>query len=363
VQIARARTEPAADNPFTGRIVLVGATFAESRDFYPTPMGLMPGVEIQAHMLHTLLARRVLLPPDPRLNLALLAGVCLATALASLWLRPLWATATAVLVAVVAAVASYEAYTRGGYWLDFVGPLLAMLAYLRGAGALARRRVRRAFGQYVSPEVLARVVREGADLGGETRTVSVLMSDVRGFTTLSERLSPAEITGIMNEYFTAMVEVVLAHRGMVNDFIGDGLLAVFGAPVDDAEHAWHAVSAALGMQEALARLNRDWQARGAVTLAIGVAVNTGDVFAGTMGSPKKKKYTVMGDPVNTVSRMEGLNRDLGTFILISGATLAAVKDRVAVRDRGSVTVKGKTQAVEIFELLGPRPGAGEGARA
>jgi adenylate cyclase len=305
----------------------------------------------------------VLLPPDPVLNLTVLAGVCLATALVSLWLRPLWAAAAAVLVAAMAAVASYEAYTRGGYWLDFVGPMLAMLAYLQGARALARRRLRLAFGQYVSPEIMARVAREGAELGGEQRMVSVLMSDVRGFTTLSERMSPTEITAIMNEYFTAMVEEVMARRGMVNDFIGDGLLAVFGAPVDDPEHAWHAVSTALAMQEALARLNRAWQARGAVTLAIGVAVNTGEVFAGNLGSPRKKKYTVMGDPVNTVARMEGLNRDLGTSILISGATLAAVKDRVTVRDRGSVHVKGKTQAVEIFELVGAREAPTEDARS
>jgi adenylate cyclase len=362
VQMGRAGVTSAVDNPFAGKIVFVGATFAESRDFYPTPMGLMPGVEIQANMLHTLLARRVLLPPNPVLSLALLAGVCLASALLSLWLRPLWATVATFVVVALLAVASYEAYTRGGYWLDFLGPMAAMRAYLQWSNKLARRRVQRAFGQYVSPEVMQRVLHEGADLGGEVRTVSVLMSDVRGFTTLSERMSPAEITETMNEYFAAMVEVVMARHGMVNDFIGDGLLAVFSAPVDDPEHAWHAVSTALAMQEALVRLNRGWEARGAATLAMGVAVNTGEVFAGNMGSPKKKKYTVMGDPVNTVARMEGLNRDLGTSILISGPTLAAVKGRVTVRDRGSVTVKGKTQPVEIFELLGAPEASTEDAR-
>jgi adenylate cyclase len=205
----------------------------------------------------------------------------------------------------------------------------------------------------VSPEVLERVLREGAGLGGEVRAVSILMSDVRGFTTLSETTPPAQVTAIMNEYFTAMVDVVMANHGMVNDFIGDGLFAVFGAPVEDPDHAWHAVATALEMQVALERLNRQWAARGAPTLAIGVAINSGDVFAGNMGSPRKKKYSVLGDPVNTTARMEGLNRELGTTILISGATLAAVKDRVTVRDRGSVKVKGKAQAVELFELVGP----------
>jgi adenylate cyclase len=352
VQMARSDVSPATDNPFAGKIVFVGATFAESRDFFSTPMGLMAGVEIQANMLHTLLARRMLLPPNPLLNLALLAGACVVSALLSVRLRTFWAIVVTAAVIAVFAVASYEAYVLGGYWLDFVAPMFAMRVYVKYLGALTRRRMERAFGQYVSPEVMKRVVREGAELGGELRTVSVLMSDVRGFTTLAEEMAPAEITKTMNEYFAAMIEVVMARRGMVNDFVGDGLLAVFGAPLDDPEHAWHAVSAALAMQEALARLNRTWQARGRVTLAIGVAVNTGDVFAGNLGGAQRKKYAVMGDPVNTVARMEGLNRDLGTSILISGATLAAVKGRVTARDRGRVTVKGKMQAVEIFELLG-----------
>jgi adenylate cyclase len=228
------------------------------------------------------------------------------------------------------------------------------MGYLQGSRLLARRRLRSAFGQYVSAEVMDRVLREGAGLGGEVRTVSLLMSDLRGFTTLSERLRPETISEIMNEYFTAMVEVIMAHRGMVQDFIGDGILAVYGAPVDDPDHAWHAVATSLEMQARLQRLNRRWQAEERTPLAMGVAVHTGEVFAGNVGSPRRKKYAVMGDTVNTVSRMEGLNRELSTAILISAAVLANVKDRVVVKERGSVSVKGKTEPVELFELLGVR---------
>jgi adenylate cyclase len=352
VQMARSGIRPEADNPFNGKIVLVGATFAESRDFFQTPVGLMAGVEIQANIVHTLLARRALLPPSFLLNLSVLTGACLAAALLSLWLRPLWVALISVAMIAGFVLLSYEAYTSGGYWLDFVGPLVAMLAYLQSSTVLARRRLRSAFGQYVSPEVMDRVLREGAALGGEVRAVSVLMSDLRGFTTLSEQIPPARITEIMNEYLTAMVDVIVAHHGMVSDFIGDGILAIFGAPLDDPEHAWHAVETTLGMQAALARLNERWRAAGQAPLAMGIAVNTGEVFAGNVGSPRKKKYTVMGDPVNTVSRMEGLNRELGTAILISGTTLAAVKGRVQVRERGEFKVKGKAQPVAIFELLG-----------
>jgi len=351
VALARSGTTPDADNPFRDRIVLVGATFLESRDSFPTPTGLMSGVEIQANMVNTLLARRTLLPPPWYLNLALLTAVCVSISLLSLWLRPAWLALAALGLVAALVAASYEAYTRGGYWLDFLAPLLGTLAYLQGAHWLRRRRLRSAFGQYVSPQVMDQVLRQGSSLGGEVRRVTVLMSDLRGFTTISENLPPEVVSAMMNEYFTAMVDVILAHRGLVQDFIGDAIMAVYGAPLDDPEHCWHAARSAVGMHAALESLNRAWEADGRGPLAMGVAVHTGLVFAGTLGAPRKKKYAVLGDTVNLTSRMEGLNRDLGTGILISGAALAALRDRVVVRDRGRVAVKGRREPVDIHELL------------
>jgi adenylate cyclase len=351
VALARSGTTPDADNPFRDRIVLVGATFLESRDSFPTPTGLMSGVEIQANMVNTLLARRTLLPPPWYLNLALLTAVCVSISLLSLWLRPAWLALVALGLVAALVAASYEAYTRGGYWLDFLAPLLGTLAYLQGAHWLRRRRLRSAFGQYVSPQVMDQVLRQGSSLGGEVRRVTVLMSDLRGFTTISENLPPEVVSAMMNEYFTAMVDVILAHRGLVQDFIGDAIMAVYGAPLDDPEHCWHAARSGVGMHAALESLNRAWEADGRGPLAMGVAVHTGPVFAGTLGAPRKKKYAVLGDTVNLTSRMEGLNRDLGTGILISGAALAVLRDRVVVRDRGRVAVKGRREPVDIHELL------------
>lgn len=351
VQLARAGTVPDRDNPFRDRIVLVGATFAESRDIFPTPTGLMAGVEIHAHMVNTLLSRRTLLPPPWYLNVALLTVVCVSISLLSLWLRPVWLALAGLALVAGLVAASYEAYTRGGYWLDFLAPLIGMLVYLQGAHILRRRRLRSAFGQYVSPEIMDQVLQTGTHLGGEVRRVTVLMSDLRGFTTMSERLAPEVVSEMMNEYFTAMVDVILAHRGLVQDFIGDAIMAVYGAPLDDPEHCWHAAHTAVAMHAALEGLNRRWEAQGRGPLAMGIAVHTGEAFAGTLGAPRKKKYAVLGDTVNTASRIEGLNRDLGTGILISGAVLAVLKDRVMVRDRGSVTVKGRRQPVEIYELM------------
>jgi adenylate cyclase len=352
VQLAGRGITPDTDNPFQGKIVLVGATFAESRDVYPTPVGSMPGIEIHANDVHTLLSRRALLPPPLAMSLGVLIAACVGVSLLSLWLRPGYVTAVVLGAVALFTVAGYEAYTRG-YWLDFAGPIAGMSVYLQASRYLARRRLRQAFGEYVSPEVMERVARDGARLEGETRVVSVLMSDLRGFTTLSERTPAARVSEVMNEYFTAMIDVILSRRGMVQDFIGDAILAVFNAPLDDREHAWHAVDTAVQMQAALARLNARWEAGGRPPLAMGVAVHTGEAFAGNVGSLKKKKYAVIGDTVNTVSRMEGQNRELGTGILISGATRAAVGDRVQSRARGAVMVKGKAQAVELFEVTGP----------
>ena len=351
VALARSGTEPDPDNPFRDRLVMVGATFVESRDFFPTPTGLMSGVEIQAHMVNTLLSRRTLLPPPWYLNVALLTAVCVSISVLSLWLRPAWLALVGLALVAGLVAASYEAYTRGGYWLDFLAPLLGTLAYLQGAHWVRRRRLRSAFGQYVSPQVMDQVLRTGASLGGQVRRVTVLMSDLRGFTTISERLPPETVSEMMNEYFSAMVDVILAHRGLVQDFIGDAIMAVYGAPLDDPEHCWHAARTAIGMHAALATLNHRWKAEGRGPLAMGIAVHTGPAFAGTLGAPRKKKYAVLGDTVNLTSRMEGLNRDLGTGILISGAVLAVLRGRTVVRDRGSVAVKGRTEPVEIHELL------------
>src|SRR5260370_3325419 len=192
----------------------------------------------------------------------------------------------------------------------------------------------------------------GGWVGGEVRRVTVLLSDLGGLTTTAARLPPETVSEMMNESFPAMVDVILAHRGLVQDFIGDAIMAIYGAPLDDPEHCWHAARTAVGMHAALAALNHRWEAEGRGPLALGIAVHTGPALAGTLGAPRKKKDAVLGDTVNLTSRMEGLNRDLRTGILISGAVLAVLRDRTVVRDRGSVAVEGRSEAGEVPELLG-----------
>jgi adenylate cyclase len=178
-----------------------------------------------------------------------------------------------------------------------------------------------------------------------------MFTDLRDFTTLSEALTADQVARQLNEYFPMMVEAVQKHRGIVNDFIGDAVMAVYGAPLDNPEHALDAVRTALRMQAGLAALNAEWEARGLPTLRMGIGIHTGTVFAGNVGSSGRKKYTVVGDAVNVAARVEGLNKELHTTLLITGDTYAAVKDRVETKDCGEVKVKGRHQAVQVFEVV------------
>src|SRR5918996_2547835 len=350
--VGDAEGEPAADNPLRDRVVLIGGTFADSRDFYPTPHGLMPGVEVHANVVHMLTARRFIQPSNWVAGFAINAAVVLVAGVVLLTLRPVPGTLVCVLGALLLGVpAALLAFDRGGYWIDFVLPVLATSLMGLGSDALDRRRFRDSFARYLSRDVMARVLADAPSLQGEYRTVSILFSDLRGFTTLSERMEPGRIAAHLSEYFDAMTAAIFAHRGMINDFVGDAVMAVFGAPMDDAEHGWNAVQSAVAMDRALAALNRRWETAGLPPLRMGIGIHTGAVFAGNVGGRDRMKYTVIGDPVNVASRVEGLNRDLGTTILITEETLGEVGDRVRVRDCGPQAVKGRVEKVRVFEVL------------
>jgi adenylate cyclase len=353
---APAAPDVAEDNPLRGRIVLVGATFADSRDVFPTPVGPLAGVEVHANITHMLATRALLRPAGWLVSLGIQALVVLVAGLVLVRLGPRMGTIVALLAtAAVGVPASYLAFHGAGYAVDFVLPVVATALLGIGADALVRRRVRNSLGRYVGREVLAAVLAEDPTLRGDRREVSVLVSDLRGFTTLSETLPPDRVAAHLNEYFPAMLEAILAHRGMVNDFIGDGILAVFGAPLRDDAHAWHAAQAAVGMQAALERLNRAWAARGTPTLRMGIGIHSGGVFAGNVGGEGRMKYTVVGDTVNVTARLEALNKELGTTTLITEETRQALGARVATRYLGEVPVKGRIQPLRVYELLGLRP--------
>ncbi|HET7876612.1 MAG TPA: adenylate/guanylate cyclase domain-containing protein, partial [Methylomirabilota bacterium] len=353
--LADPAVEFAEDNPLRGRIVLVGGTFSESRDFHRTPYGPMPGVEIHANIVHMLLTRSFIRPSGWAASLGLQLAAVFAAGLVLVMAQPLLGTALCLAGALAVGVpASYLAFSRGGYWIDFLLPVLVTAVLGLVAEGLARRRLRQAFTRYVSREVASSIVADPARLEGGRRQVSILLSDLRGFTTMSESMPPERMAARLTEYFDAMTAIIFARQGMVNDFVGDAIMAVFGAPVDDPDHARHAVESAAAMTRALEELNRRWDVEGQPPLRMGIGVHTGEVFAGNVGKEGKVKYAVVGDAVNLTARVEGLNKELGTAMLITEATRTAVGDLVEVNDRGLVSVKGRKEPVRVYEVVAVR---------
>jgi adenylate cyclase len=235
-----------------------------------------------------------------------------------------------------------------------IAALGACVVVLATSAIRERRHITGLFSRYVSPEVVRELVdvHEGIKLGGERREVSLLFSDIRGFTTMSEGLDPAELVAHLNEYFEEMVEAVELERGTLDKFIGDGLMAIFGAPLPQEDHADRACATALDMVERLRRFNERRKEQGLSQLEIGIGIHTGEAIIGNIGSPSRRvDYTAIGDTVNLASRMESSTKELGCQILVSKETATAASEHM-FRSHGEITVKGRTAATKVFELTG-----------
>jgi adenylate cyclase len=211
------------------------------------------------------------------------------------------------------------------------------------------------FSSYVSKRIVDELIRDPskAKLGGDRKEITVLFSDIRGFTNFSEKHQPEEVVSLLNEYLGAMTQIVFEHDGTLDKFVGDAIMALWGAPVGQPDHAERACRCAVDMITKLKELQNKWTAEGKYAIDIGIGINTGDMVVGNMGAEgKKMDYTVIGDNVNLGARLESLTRKYNNHIIISEYTYGKVKDMVKVNELGSVTVKGKEQPVVIYDLVG-----------
>jgi adenylate cyclase len=345
---------------FRDQIVLVGATTPVLHDEFPTPFAghlRMPGVEIQANFLETLLEGRSIRRPTRRLAALLAAiGAVMATAIAS-HVRPIRALLVVLGTLALYAVAAHGAFLGAALWLDLVPlPVGAALGY--GAtviGVLVReQREKRRLSRFFSPDVVRAILAtQGEDaLAGRRRRITVLFSDIRGFTTLSERLEPEEVVALLREYLTAATAIVFRHGGSVDKYMGDAIMALYGAPFDQPDHAARAVRTGLELQECVRALSAQWVARGGETLRSGVGIHTGDAIVGAMGSQQRLEFTAIGDTVNVASRLEGLTKDFGAPVIISQTTHEEVGGLFQARPLGSVRVRGRELAVNIYAVEG-----------
>jgi len=347
---------------FAGAIALVGTTAKGLQDLRPTPLAAdFPGVEIHASLLSGMLNQN--LKSVPANANAIEALIMLLTGLVVLFVIPYRDPVFNALgvVAVMGAVAAANLLL----WIKLnevvpVAATLLMLAVLFAWNMLAgfmreERKIRRVsamFGEYVPRERVAQMVESGErySMVGESRTMTVLFCDVREFTALSENLPPRELSAMLNAYLTPMTEIIHAHHGTVDKYVGDAIMAFWGAPIDNPNHARDAVLAALAMQRRVSSLAQEFKKRGWPELVIGVGINTGAMNVGDMGSEFRKAYTVLGDAVNLASRLEGLTKEYGVAVIIGEDTRAAVPD-IRCREIDRVRVKGRGNPVTIFEPL------------
>jgi adenylate cyclase len=226
--------------------------------------------------------------------------------------------------------------------------------------AREKRWLRQAFGRYVAPSVVESIIQhpDRLELGGEELETTVLFADLEGFTHFSEAMEPQALIKLLNDYFTPMTRIIMANRGTLDKYIGDALMALWGAPVPLPDHALRACRAALEMEQAMAGLQTTWQGQGLPLLVARFGLHTGPVVAGNVGSRERFDYTVLGDTVNLASRLEGVNKVYGTRILLSEETSRRVKDSLLVRELDLVQVKGRGRPVTIYELVGAAASGG-----
>ncbi|MCA9674756.1 MAG: adenylate/guanylate cyclase domain-containing protein [Kofleriaceae bacterium] len=354
-----------------GKYVFVAASGQALRDIRVTPVSkFQEGAEVNANALDNLESGRVIVRASRVTDaiIAFLLAVAIALAMVALWTSlPRGSLALAATSAATALVligywllASWQ-FDHRGLWLGVATPAIgtslsafAALLVTSAAERRGRRFVQEALGRYTSRELVRELMAHPEHLSlewGESREMSVYFSDIAGFTTISEGLPPERLVALLNEYLTHMTDLVLAHGGVVDKYIGDAVMAFWGAPLPDKDHAIKAVRCALAMRKKCDELRATWQAEYGAEVRARAGVNSGKAVVGNMGSKHKYNYTVMGDMVNLASRLEGANKPYGTYLMISEFTHARVADHVDVRELDYLTVKGKEQPVRVFEVL------------
>jgi adenylate cyclase len=356
-----------------GKIVVIGTTAAGTWDQRVTPFDdIAPGVITHATFVENVLRGELLEKSGAVFVLELALMLAVAIGLAGVFAKVSSFAALPTLLAAAGlwGAGAVLALSRANVVLALGMPLAQMLTMFLVATSYRffseereKRRARETFSRFLAPAIVEDVLSKGGEvqLGGDKRVLTVVFSDIRGFTTISEKLDPHVLLELLNEYLTPMTDIVVSdHQGTLDKYIGDAIMAFWGAPTPQPDHALRACRAALSMLERLGTLRARWKERGLPDIDIGIGINTGPMSVGFVGSQDRfYNYTVLGDAVNLASRLEGANKEYGTRIILGPATYEDVKDAVVVRELDLVRVKGKREPVHIYELLALAPGTPE----
>lgn len=371
---------------FKDKIILVGSMAPEEHDLFPVSFArgqrpgdnLMYGVEIHANVIESVLRNDFLRKQSASTEILLIFILTIVTFLVTsafkssrtkhAFLVELNGFLFAMAEVFVIGFAALLLFNKYNYLMTAISPILAVLAgyvsstvYHFVVERKQRMLIKTMFSTYVNPSVVEELITnpDKLKLGGERRELSVLFSDIEGFTTISEQLESQELVSLLNEYLSAMTEIVLRNDGTLDKFEGDAVVAFWGAPIPQEDHALRACRCALQMQEALIEIREAWQAQNKPRINVRIGINTGEMVVGNMGGARKFDYTVIGDSVNLASRLEGANKQYHTGILVSERTYEFVKDQIRGRELDLIAVKGRSAPLRIFELLRLNKGTDE----
>ncbi len=347
------------------KTVLIGATLSELHDEFHTPFSsrMTAGVEIHANFLE--MVRRGNFLQDFNIWLFVLAELIFAVLLFLLlsWLKPQWSLLIAIFLILITLLKSYILFAHFNLLLRLVEFIILIILLYISALIMQylktqkeKKFIKNAFQQYLAPELVNELLKNPKNLkyGGSLQEITVLFSDIRSFTTYAEKHQPEETVQILKEYLTAMVDTIKQNCGIVDKFVGDEIMALYGTPIPYEDHALQACKTALDMRDVLVRMQQKWRAEGREDFEIGIGINTGFAVVGNLGSEQIFDYTAIGDTINLGARLEGLNKEYAAAkkIIISESTFNQVSDQVEARFLAEVKVKGKDIAVRIYELLG-----------
>lgn len=372
------------DGTFKDKIVLVGSTTPEDHDLFPVSIAqgsqhgdnLMYGVEIHANVIESVLQKNFLTRQSKTSESLLIFLFSFLAFYATSALRSGRSKRHFILelygflfllfgIAIIAAVAAWL-FTNRNFVVAAISPMVAVLggyvastAYNFVTERKARLMIKSMFSTYVNPTVVDELIAnpDKLKLGGERKQLTVLFSDIEGFTTISEKMESDRLVALLNEYFSEMSNIILRNNGTLDKFFGDAIIAFWGAPLPQEDHPLRACAAALEMQHALAQIRARWRTEGKPNIFTRIGINTGEMVVGNMGGTEKFDYTVIGDSVNIASRLEGANKVYQTGIIVSETTYEAVKHRIIGRELDLISVKGRTEPLRTFELIQQREGS------
>jgi adenylate cyclase len=347
---------------FKNAIVIIGPTARSLGDLGPNPFSeKSPNVFIHANVFNTIVSHNFIRPVSWRVQILILIILTMIVGISGFITKFYNSLLLTISILIAYFAFSFLSFTQFLKWFYNAEPTISiLLCYISSVTFLTiqetkqKQQIRSMFEKYVDASVVDKLIEnpELMALGGEERELTILFSDIQGFTTMSEKLTPHQLVTLLNELLDELSMIIFKNKGTIDKYIGDAIMAFWGAPVPDENHAYNACITALEMQEKLRELREKWKKLGRPEIKMRIGINTGRVIVGNMGSKVKFNYTVIGDDVNLASRLEGANKEYGTSIMIGESTYEKVKDKIIARELDLLVVKGKTEPVRVYELIG-----------